>query len=189
MRITLHNRTTTAQDLQLLLQLPAGATALDAGEGGAVLPEGVRWNLTLAADETRVLPVWVELPATPGLAVFTATLESRDPQPVTTQTPLELNLSAPPGLAEALAHLDTLAVQDVRYLDARTQAQAAWDWLHPAPPGTPDLEAALTALLTATDVLAAIGTPEAAAVRLMLDQALWETGRAWTELQPQGVIP
>ncbi|HEU4842932.1 MAG TPA: hypothetical protein VFT05_01605, partial [Burkholderiaceae bacterium] len=100
-----------AQTVSVVAELPRGASAATAGAGGTLVEQGgaasLRWQLTLAASETRALPLQWKLPLGSGSHV------------------LRYTVSAASGAKSTLLAGDSVAFEVSGVADLAAAAQAA----------------------------------------------------------------
>jgi hypothetical protein len=150
---------------QVQLTLPAGTVLVNAG-GATVNGQKLSWTFSLAQSQQLGFDAWVKLPAAAGSSAFDALIQTGSTGNYVTYTDAKLTLTttAPATLANALALAESssaLAPEAALLTIAQTLVTKA----HP--------NIALLFLLEAANLLSSNAAPQAAALRLEIDQALW----------------
>jgi hypothetical protein len=154
---------------QIQLTLPAGVTVVDPGTA-QVSRALLTWSFNLAKAQQLTFDAWVRLPSAAGPVAFDALVQTGTSGNYADYKHLHLTLNT---IALAtLADAQALAATDHAFMETRVWLDMAQWWLDR---GHPDL--AVLALLQATEELARCTQPQAAALRLDVDQVIWTLSR------------
>ena len=172
-RVTLTNAG-IATPGQLVITLPQDVVVINGGAAVAQTDGTWIWVFDLAEQAVLSQRLWLQLIGNPPSIEIDALIQSGVAPDLTDHDTLSLSLpvSVGDGLAEALAEVAALASVDKAYRKIETD-------LHSAQAALADqaVDAAIALLIDVSDQLIKIGTTEAMALRLKVDEALRLAGR------------
>jgi hypothetical protein len=168
LKLTVTNRA-VATPGRAVLPLPAGVTLVDPVEA-EVESNSLIWTFDLAANAQQTFTAWVRLPDQAGPVDFDALVQSGEAGSYLDQTHALLSLQAQPRAT--LAQATELSKTSIRFLKVWFWLEKSQWWLDR------DCEAfALASLVQASSEVIPVSHPQAAQLRLMIDEAIWELSR------------